>query len=163
GVRTRFLTRCLTGPTVAEKDLPETLRRYHPLVFEPLHALTLYQAHNTLAFYTWGDDECCLPRGATRATLRDDAAQRLRLRAGDVPICAEQRRPATGQPADADPAHRHAVRLTRVVPEADLGESGGQPIRTPAPLQTDILTGQPIVEIEWDAADALPFPCCLSA
>ena len=22
-------------------------------------------------FYTWGDSECCLPRGATRATLRD--------------------------------------------------------------------------------------------
>ncbi len=31
----------------------------------------LYEAHNEMLFYTWGDQECCLPRGATAATLRD--------------------------------------------------------------------------------------------
>lgn len=47
-------------------------------VFEPLvsghrrpRPLTLYEAHNRISFYTWGDRECCLPRGTTRATLMD--------------------------------------------------------------------------------------------
>ena len=53
--------------------------------------------------------------------------------------------PVTGNPADADPLRRHAVRLTKVTP----GE--------------DALYKQPIVEIQWAAADALPFPFCISA
>src|SRR6266496_3407060 len=42
-------------------------------VFEPLAKtpIELYHAHNIIDFYTWGDRECCLPRGATSATLRD--------------------------------------------------------------------------------------------
>src|SRR3990167_47688 len=41
-----------------------------PLVFEPLHGATLREAHNSFEFHTWGDTRRCLPRGATRATLR---------------------------------------------------------------------------------------------
>jgi hypothetical protein len=37
----------------------------------------LYKAHNTMCFYTWGDQECCLPRGATSATLSDPARKLL--------------------------------------------------------------------------------------
>ena len=51
--------------------------------------LTLYSAHNAIAFYTWSDEECCLPRGATRAFLRDDEPTALRLRAGDVLVFEE--------------------------------------------------------------------------
>jgi hypothetical protein len=46
-------------------------------VFEPLlarrlnNAISVYQAHNLINFYTWGDQECCLPLGATSATLTD--------------------------------------------------------------------------------------------
>jgi len=46
-------------------------------VFEPLlprapgDAIPLYKAHNSIEFYTWGDQQCCLPRGATSATLKD--------------------------------------------------------------------------------------------
>ena len=65
--------------------------------------LVLYRAHNAIGFYTWGDDECCLPRGATRAFLRDDDADRLRLRAGDVLILEEVLGALTGAAADADP------------------------------------------------------------
>jgi len=36
-------------------------------VFEAMHDCTLHAAHNEMRFYTWGDEECCLPRGATRA------------------------------------------------------------------------------------------------
>ena len=70
---------------------------------------------------------------------------KLQLKAGDVLIFEEVLGPITGNPADADPARRHAVRLTKVTP----GE--------------DALYQQPIVEIEWAAEDALPFPFCISA
>ncbi|MEP6570460.1 MAG: putative baseplate assembly protein [Acidobacteriota bacterium] len=45
--------------------------------FEPLlprlpgDTILIYQAHNSIEFYTWRDQECCLPRGATSATLKD--------------------------------------------------------------------------------------------
>ncbi len=114
--------------------------------------LRFYQAHNCIRFYTWQQSECCLPAGATSATLRDAwvdrAAERraLRyLRPGDVLIFEEVLGPRSGQAADADPRHRYAVRLTRADPA------------------TDPLCDQPIVEIAWDPADALPFALCLSA
>lgn len=37
------------------------------LVFETMHDVTLRAAHNEIRFYTWGDENCCLPKGATRA------------------------------------------------------------------------------------------------
>ncbi|MEK6374876.1 MAG: putative baseplate assembly protein [Acidobacteriota bacterium] len=149
-------------------------------VFEPVAdgtAQTLYPAHNRILFYTWGDRECCLPRGTTTATLTDawvDSSvqeppvepepkhdhkygykeapperpprkRSLHLQPGDLLIFEEVLGPITGQAADADPAHRHVVRLTRVE------------------LDVDPLYDQPVVNIEWAAEDALPFPLCLSA
>ena len=110
---------------------------------------TLHEAHNSIKLYTWSDTECCLPKGATRCTLINDPA--LALKEGNVIIFEEVISPATGSPFDADPAHRHAVRLTKVTMQTAKGE----------PL-TDLLTGTPIAEIEWDAEDALPFPLCVS-
>jgi hypothetical protein len=133
-----------------------------PLVFELLHGLMLFKAHNQMKFYTWEARDCCLPKGATRATLRDNAAERIRLRAGDVLIFEERKGPQTGVAEDADPSHRHAVLLTRVHPEAQLTFVDGQPVRTAAPQVIDPLNGVPVVEIEWARADALPFPLCVS-
>jgi predicted phage baseplate assembly protein len=114
--------------------------------------LRFHQAHNELHFYTWKQAECCLLRGATSATLRDawqDDARKQRalryLRPGDVLIFEERLGPRSGNPADADPAHRHAVRLTQVQPAIDP------------------LCDVPVVEITWEPADALPFALCLSA
>ena len=73
-----------------------------------------------MTFYTWESRDCCLPKGATRATLRDDGPDASVLRAGDVLIFEERKGPETGVKEDADPAHRHAVLLTRVHPEAQL-------------------------------------------
>src|SRR5690606_26176767 len=40
------------------------------LVFEALLPLeALFSAHNELPFYSWSDQNCCLPAGATSATL----------------------------------------------------------------------------------------------
>jgi hypothetical protein len=74
------------------------------------------------------------------------------LQAGDVLIFEEVLGPKTGNPADADPKHRQAVRLTKMTPALDpLYHSEGQELP------------QPVVEIEWDPADALTFPLCLSS
>jgi hypothetical protein len=134
-----------------------------PFVFELMHDLTLFQPHNEIKFYTWGSRECCLPKGATKATLRDDLVTRLMLRAGDVLIFEERKGPETGIAEDADPSHRHAVMLTKVHPEAELTFVNEQPVRNPAPAFLDPLFDVPVVEIEWSRADALPFALCVSA
>ena len=71
GVPTRLLTRCSGSTTIDESDLTEILERDSPEVFELMHDITLYQAHNQISFHTWGDERCCLPKGSTSATLED--------------------------------------------------------------------------------------------
>lgn len=182
---------------------------FEPVVQDPSQPLRFYVKHNDISFYTWHERECCLSRGATSATLKDEwvaeengpkheddgygdenksasygqregkrpgksqkripyrtekkpgrknyddepdqdvpkppRSRHLRLKAGDVLIFEEMFGPITSVRADADPLHRHVVRLTRVEPEVD------------------VLYDQPVLEIEWAAEDALPFPLCISA
>jgi hypothetical protein len=126
--------------------------------FELLEPITLYTAHNALRFHTWSDDECCLPRGAVQAFLRDNELNRLRLRQGDVLVLESLVSSTTGKAADADRQQRHAVRLTRVDPEAPL--SGG--VRGVGSIRRDPVTDQAFVEIAWADVDALPFALCIS-
>lgn len=140
----RFLTR-LDGFDAAITD-PDDVRdalNLQPLVFEAMETRVLFSAHNAMPFYEWGDAECCLPKGATRATLAGNFSN---LAVGDILILEERLGPRTGLEADADPAVRHAVRLSAV--EAGL---------------TDILDGAEITEIRWAEEDALPFPLCISS
>ena len=63
----------VSGRTLLEADLNKiSADRYE--VFEPMATapIQLYEAHNELHFYTWGDSECCLPKGSITATLQDD-------------------------------------------------------------------------------------------
>lgn len=158
-------------------------------IFEPIskRSIRVYQSHNSIVFYTWNDQECCLPRGCTTATLvgewvpptaddsdhcepneQPDVAQepskdaeiksievrsvsdsrtnisQLYLRVGDVLILEEVMGPQTGHPQDANPKHRHAVKLTHIAGDIDP------------------LNGQAITHISWREEDALPFPLCLS-
>jgi hypothetical protein len=86
-------------------------------VFETMHDVRgLYHDHNEMSFYTWGDEECCLAPGATEAELTGHYPN---LAAGDVLMLEEVVDPLTGVPGNADPAHRHAVRLTEVVLDTD--------------------------------------------
>ena len=126
-------------------------------VFETMHDVTLHAAHNELRFHTWGNRECCLPTGATGATLHGSVPS---LRAGDYLILEEVRGPETGNEADADPTHRHAVRLTKALAEVTTEDEDGQPSTRPL---TDPLYGQEITDIEWASEDALPFPLCISS
>lgn len=146
---TKFLTRGTDNAVIVNGGALDLALKEKPVVFESTHRLTLHGAHNEIHLYTWSDTECCLPKGATRCTLRNDTA--LSLQAGDLLLFEEVISPATGNPADADPAHRRVVRLTRVVTE----DESHQPLR-------DQLTGAAIAEIEWDVEDALPFPLCIS-
>ncbi|MGY2012125.1 putative baseplate assembly protein [Nocardia gipuzkoensis] len=131
------------------------------MTFETTEDLVIYPLHQELPFYTWGNRECCLPKGATRATLRGAWPQ---LKAGDVLVLAEKVSPTTGNPADADTSHRWPVRLTHVVlgedPSGGLFPEGLSDEAAPTP-EPEVAV--PITEIAWDTADALPFPLCLSA
>ncbi len=150
----RFYTRTPGVPArivPGSRDDREALRA-RPQVFEPLHAATLHEAHNEIRFYTWGDHQCCLPKGATRATLAGHLAA---LEPGDVLLFEEIVGPSTGEPGDADPSHRHVVRLTSVEKFAPPGDPAGD--------RVDPLTGDPITEIAWAPEDALPFPLCISS
>ena len=156
--------------------------------FEPMATeFHLRAAHNEIAFYTWGDSQCCLPRGSTSATLRDawlptapqnpptvalraramedgcepepnessPPERSLKLEAGDYILFEEVIGPKTGNETDADPAHRHVVRLTRVTPMED-------PLFRETVVGYDGDFGKPLLEIEWEPEDALPFPLCIS-
>ena len=55
------------------KAPPGSFLAFEPLVADLSAKITVRQAHNEIRFYTWGDCACCLPTGATSATLADFA------------------------------------------------------------------------------------------
>jgi hypothetical protein len=170
----------LIVPTDLDRVPPDAAFVFEPLLPPRSVSLEVIAAQSEMQFYTWGDIECCLPRGATRATLLD-VGQRappaltelktpapteptypgpaqstgnppsdghvgeLRLCVGDILIFEEVLGPTTGNPADADPAHRHPVRLTALRAERDA------------------LLDKSVIEVEWGIEDALPFSLCLSS
>lgn len=149
----QFMTRVpgfVSRITPNSRDL-DRLMNEAPEVFEMMEPATLYSKHNELRLHTWGENECCLPKGATRAAL---AGRFDKLHRGDVLIFQEVIGPRTGQPEDADRAHRHAVRLVR------------EPVLTEDLLYPDPanpLQQQQVTLIEWSVEDALPFALCISA
>jgi hypothetical protein len=150
---TRFCTRVADLPDrIVPGSRDEELARHaRPVIFEPLHDATLHATHNLIDFHAWGNKRCCLPKGATHATLAGHADN---LAPGDVLLFEEVVGPNTGEAGAADPAHRHVVRLTLV--NARSPDDSTQAL-------TDPLTGEPITEIEWASEDALPFPLCISS
>ena len=152
------LTQFLTQGSQPAFFLPMDTTEYQqalaesPQVFELMEDLTLYSAHNSMSFYTWGDQRCCLPAGATEAWLLGSFPH---LKAGMVLILVEVKGPETGAPEDANPSHRCAVRLTSVQPDSDpIGGLFNSPSSAgPTPL----------TKIQWGALDALPFAVCISS
>ncbi|MBJ6762760.1 putative baseplate assembly protein [Myxococcaceae bacterium JPH2] len=140
---TLFLTTTAPGPRVLNASELDVAVSEGAECFESLHDLRLVWKHGEMCFYTWGEDKCCLPEGATSASLlnEDDALKKLAV--GQVLLMEEVRGAVTGHPEDADPTRRHAVRLTRVA------------------FTEDPLLGKHVVDIEWGAEDALPFELCL--
>lgn len=149
----QLLTRTPKLPTLVppnSQELKEAIAG-GALVYETAHDAVLDERLNEMLFYTWGDSGCCLPRGTTRATLRSHVA---RLKAGDLLLLEEIKSPSTFLEEDADRAHRWVVRLTEVTLSVDPSGQLFNAMPVDSPLD--------VTEIAWDAADALPFPLCLS-
>ncbi|HVJ38874.1 MAG TPA: putative baseplate assembly protein [Stenotrophomonas sp.] len=148
-------------PAVLDDERMATLAEPALAVFEPVAegTLRLRAAHSRIGFYDWGRDDCCLPRGTTSAVLRDAWAssegqdRALALQPGDVLILREVIGAHSGVAADADPQRIWPVRLVQVTPTQDSLFPGGSNDPRPTPL----------LQIQWHADDALPFPLCLSA
>ena len=60
------------SPVVSEDDFDKIVSQNEAQVFETLHDVYLFSSHNEIHFYTWGETDCCLPKGATHATLLAD-------------------------------------------------------------------------------------------
>jgi hypothetical protein len=178
---TRFEGSPVAGHAVSIDELQQVTGVSYA-IFEPAWPVEApFWVRGALAemrFYTWGNSECCIPAGATEATLidewtpddtppdgggvilrtRDGNSRETRrrrldsLKVGDVLIVEEVLGPGTGNPADADPAHRHAIRLTEVRRDVDRLYPEGR----------DESPATPIVHIRWRTDDALPFAVCIS-
>jgi hypothetical protein len=112
--------------------------------FEPMaDTPPLFVLHNEMPLYNWSERTCCLPVGATQATLEGSFPN---LKAGMVLVLAEVLGPQTGSADDADPTRRLAVRLIAV-------DAPG----------VDPVSGTAITKITWHSEDALPFQICVSS
>jgi hypothetical protein len=145
---TKIFTRIPGQNTVIADDA-----RIHGLAdigFETMEDIDTFRLdHNELHFYTWSDQRCCLPKGATSATLEGHHAHLAR---GTLLLFEELLGAESGNAADADPTRRHVVRLASVIATAEDNTD-----------LTDPVTGTAITEIGWSDDDALPFAFCLSA
>lgn len=179
----------LSSSVITADDLAEVPRQAYE-VFEPIGrgAIQLYRDHNQISFYTWGDRECCLPRGSTSATLRDEwrdpaptpAASAEQTTRNATPPGQIERKPT--EPGGS--AARERLLKLRVgdvlIFEEVLGPKTGVPtdadvrhrhaVRLTSVEPTvdrlydqDDPDGVPVVEIGWAVEDALPFALCISA
>jgi hypothetical protein len=140
---TQFVTSIAGQPRQlpANDETYQTIARAGAQIFESLGPLTIDSALDQMAFYNWSAGECCLPVGATQATLTGAFPT---LQVGTVLLFAEILGPDTGNAEDADPQKRQAVVLAGFTVTADP------------------LTLAPVTNITWDAADALTFPLCIA-
>lgn len=147
-----------TGDTAVDLrfDIPNLASGMN--IFETMYPVNIYKHYNQIEFYTWGDDDCCLPKGATRASLNNEGNRLENLSPGDVLLFEERIGPG-GHPADANKEHRHVVRLTNVMATKDPLYDEAEPYFENAEKHTAMR----VLDIEWALEDALPFPLCLSS
>jgi hypothetical protein len=110
------------------------------IAFHTLHPVTPLAARNAIDIYTWGQQHCCLPLGATSATLVGTKAG-LGLAQGEVLVLEEVHGAGLEEPPDK--THRWPVRLSQ------------DPVDDHDPV-----TGTDVVEVTWYDEDRLPFPLC---
>lgn len=127
----QLVTRVANTPMNLVANQLDEVRDAGGQVFETLHELLLNPLHNTLLLFS------DLAAGATSATLR--IPEGFALKVGDLLIFEEVAGIASGLAADAEPLHRHPVRLTQLA-------------RT-----TDSKSGAHLATISFAVEDALPF------
>jgi len=181
------------GSMLQQRDLQTTPRDEYE-VFEPLlprgftSQIPLYAAHNSIEFYTWRDRECCLPRGATSATLKDSWKTTVPTPSSgeteesyddgyESSSSEKKRRYEPAQPEPPEPVRERSLRLkvgdvlifeevlgpkTGVEVDADRSHRHAVCLTRVEPC-IDELYDQPVVNIEWSREDALPFTVCISS
>jgi len=142
---TAFVAGALPSPrggAIAAQPLPPDAQ-----IFEATADLPVHAALNSFAPYTWYGQILALPAGSTAVAVLFAQALSTPVRAllqpGRAMVLEQIRSPSTGRMADADPALRHAVRLSRVDAATD-------------PLDEDE-TKDRLFKLEWPTEDALPF------
>ncbi len=172
-------------PVVSEQELQHQVIDGGYEVFEPVFKteIRLYAGHHKILFYTWGDQECCLPKGATTATLQGvlvkDTSQDDKSSWCVPNTKTQDTENPFSKPAGslvANNANRlHLKPGDVLIFEEVIGPKTGNsvdadPKRRHAVRLVDVQPGydpldpnKPITEITWDEEDALPFPLCLSS
>lgn len=164
------------GPILTQDDLLK-LKAGSYEVFEPMtdQTITLYQSHNKMSFYDWGDESCCLDRGATAATLIGELARDTE----DTGASPNNQSPPAHDGKSSSHESKPAIPKLHLragdvlIFEEMVGPKTGNPSdadrghRHPVRLTrveagVDSLNGQSVVEITWGVEDALPFPLCIS-
>jgi hypothetical protein len=135
-------------------------------------------AHNEIHIYTWGDDECCLPEGATSAVLVDvlrheqpqpEAVVPARM---DVAVASphdsvevsagDGERALSLKPGDVVIFEEVKGPITGAPADADARHRHAVRI-TRVRHTEDPLHGMSLLEISWGEEDALPFSVCVSS
>jgi len=166
------------------------------VVFEPLSGRAkqeLYKAHNEILIYTWGDRECCIPKGATRATLLDEILEpdpKQQQHCEEPPKSAYTKKkkgkqePPPPPPPPPEPQRKlklqagdfllfeelacagtvDSERYDGKTPQPDADRTHRHVVRlTKVTPSIDPLCDQPVLEVEWSRDDAMPFQLCVSA
>lgn len=160
--------------------------------FEPVETgmVRLWRDHGEIRLHDWGQQECCLSAGATRATLRgflgkpgqcsEDTPQPEQKRRGKGADKKPNKDEAKDEAAPVEAAACPAFPTLWLRPgdllifEEVLSPSTGRPedvdlthrqaVRLVEVTEGhDQLLGVPVVEIAWHPDDALAFDLCLSA
>jgi hypothetical protein len=141
-----------------------------PIVaFETAFSITLEPANNRIHIHTWGNDECCVPRGTEDAFVYaslpgSSTAIVPVLHKGDYLVIEEVLGPPTGVAADADPAQRQLVMID-VEPEPTSDPLYSNALLPGGVVQERIAGDQPLplLHVRWRSADQLARPYCISA
>jgi predicted phage baseplate assembly protein len=167
------------------KDLIRLNRQLLESAFEKELAaagqVRFYRSHNRIILYTWGELGCCLPRGATSATLLDTC---LPVGGQDAPNSAAPSlvsdTVSQSSPAGSGGHHTQPARCLHLHPgdfllfeevlspttglAADADPHHRQIVRlTQVEPNVDPVSNLPVLEVAWAPEDALTFPLCLSA
>lgn len=187
----------VTGRALTTDDLHNTpaskYETFEPLVADRTQMFRTRTAHQEIAFYSWGERECCLPRGTTSASLRDRWIYQDDQPPADDGYPPAQRAIA---PKPIEPPTLDRAKLKRTLElnvgdvlifeevigpktgnaaDADLTHRCAVRLTKVTPNEDNVITGEiqvgettysvptPVLDIEWAADDALPFVLCLSA
>ena len=179
------LNRQILGPSDLAAVPPRSYQIFEPLVADTSVPIQLLAAHSVIKLYTWGDQQCCLAKGATSCTLIDSWAPAPTPPSPPSPPAPAAPAPFL-QPNASVAARATTGEKTRVLQlkvgdililEEVLGPKTGVAVDAdPKHRQAVRITriepgvdtlyaapdGQPFVYIEWAPDDALTFPLCIS-